>query len=388
MRARILTAVLLACMAAPTASAEEVPTTHYLRGAYQAGWVLQTNAFLRGDNLSGEAIENFQSVRLEFGWQTNGSKDWHHEYNFPSFGIGLYGADFNADEELGNPTSLYGFFSWPMKRTPRWQFNVELGFGLTNDWEPYDPVTNPKNTAMGLGRSVHIEVGANAALRLATRWSLIGGLSGTHFSNGGTQRPNHGLNVVGPILFVKYDTEDPAQMPPRRDDVTYEKAWDLALAGSWGLRNLDLNFEDEDLREQYGNQSYDIVNLTAIAGYRFGFRSRAIFGLDLAYDGTVEDIMTVNAINSGTESDYESIDSYELGVVGGYEIFAHRTHLLLHFGYKVWTKEVENRLPKFYQRLGVRQFVWRDWFAGLNVRFHEIGSADNLEWNAGYRFDL
>ena len=98
--------------------------------------------------------------------------------------------------------------------------------------------------------------------------------------------------------------------------------------------------------------------------------------------------MTVNAINSGTESDYESIDSYELGVVGGYEIFAHRTHLLLHFGYKVWTKEVDNRLPKFYQRLGVRQFVWRDWFAGLNVRFHEIGSADNLEWNVGYRFDL
>ena len=34
------------------------------------------------------------------------------------------------------------------------------------------------------------------------------------------------------------------------------------------------------------------------------------------------------------------------------------------------------------------QFVWRDWFAGLNVRFHEIGSADNLEWNVGYRFDL
>ena len=30
----------------------------------------------------------FQSVRIEFGWQTDGSKDWHHEYNFPTFGLG------------------------------------------------------------------------------------------------------------------------------------------------------------------------------------------------------------------------------------------------------------------------------------------------------------
>ncbi len=84
--------------------------SHFLRGAFQVGSVLQTNDFLKGDNQSGEPIESFRSVRLEFGWQTDGSKDWHHSYNFPSFGIGLYGADFNNGEELGTPTSLYGFF--------------------------------------------------------------------------------------------------------------------------------------------------------------------------------------------------------------------------------------------------------------------------------------
>jgi len=128
--------------------------SHYLRGAYQFGKVLQTNGFLKGDNQSGEPIDSFQSVRLEFGWQTDGSKDWHHVYNFPTFGIGLYGADFNNDEELGTPTSLYGFFGWPMARSGRWRFDFELAFGFTNDWKPYDPVTNPNREDDCLGVSV------------------------------------------------------------------------------------------------------------------------------------------------------------------------------------------------------------------------------------------
>jgi hypothetical protein len=49
---------------------------------------------------------------------------------------------------------------------------------------------------------------------------------------------------------------------------------------------------------------------------------------------------------------------------------------------------VPGRLPAFYQRLGVKQFFYQDWFAGLNVRFHEIGSADNLEWTIGYKVGL
>lgn len=374
----------------PALAGDDYPgASNYFRGAYQAGRVIQTNGFLRGDNLSGEPIEWFQSIRGELGWQTDGSKDWHHEYNFPSFGVGLYGADLDNEEELGTPTSLYGFFSWPVKRTPRWKFNFELAFGFTNDWEPYDPVNNPKNTALGLGRSVHIETGINAEYRFARRWSVLGGITGTHFSNGGTQRPNHGLNQVGPILFLKYDIERPAPVPEIRRDIEVEKDWDLAVTTSIGERNLDLRIEDPDIREEYGNQSYAVVNLTAIAGYRFSYKQRLAMGVDFAWDGTVNDIGKVNALNAGQPlEDIDPIDHYEFAVVGGYEIFAHRTHVLVHFAYKLWSHEIEGRLPKFYQRLGVRQFVFRNWYAGLNVRFHEIGSADNLEWNVGYRFDL
>jgi len=361
--------------------------SHYLRSAYQAGKVLQTNDFLNGDNLSGEPIDSFQSIRLDFGWQTDGSKDWHHSYNFPSFGIGIYGTDLNNEEELGTPTSLYGFFVWPLARGKRWRFNMDIAFGLTNDWKPYDPVTNPKNMAMGLGRSVHIEGGPNVEYRLADRWALIGGITFTHFSNGGTQRPNHGLNQVGPLLFVKYDTDTPAPPPTRRHVDGYPKGWDLTVTGSAGKRNLNLELIEPEV-EHFLNKSYFIGNLTLGMGRRFSYKSRYVFGLDLGYDESVGDLIIIDGIKNGVNTSGTTGDNFELALFGGYEIVANRTHLIVHFAYKILYKDVPGRLPAFYQRLGVKQFFYQNWFAGLNVRFHEIGSADNLEWTIGYKVGL
>jgi Lipid A 3-O-deacylase (PagL) len=369
--------------------AEQFPgPSHFLRGAYQAGKVLGTNDFLKGDNKAGEPIDTFHSARLEFGWQTDGSKDWHHSYNFPSYGIGLYGADFFNDEELGTPTSLYGFYVWPLARSNRWTFNFDFAFGFTHNWESYDPVNNPQNIAMGMGRSVHIEGGPNVEYRLAEKWSLIGAFTFTHFSNGGTQRPNHGINQFGPMIFVKLDTDTPVKRPTRRQLGDYPNNWDLTVTGSMGKRNLTHKIDDPNVREDYLNRNYLVGNLTVGLGRQFSHKSRYVFGLDLGYDESVGDLIELDAYNNGYNAQGSTGDNYELALFGGYELIAHRTRAILHLGYKVLYKDVEGRLPVFYQRLGVKQFFYENWFAGLNVRFHELGSADNLEWNVGYVMEL
>ena len=49
---------------------QEFPgASHFLRGAYQWGSVLQTNDFLKGQNNAGQPIDHFHSARLEFGWR-------------------------------------------------------------------------------------------------------------------------------------------------------------------------------------------------------------------------------------------------------------------------------------------------------------------------------
>lgn len=386
---------LLALVALPAfcqeKEADEHPgLSHFLQGAYQYGAVLGTNDFLNGQNATGQPIDRFYSARLEFGWQTDGSKDWHHVYNMPTFGLGLYGAAYpGSEDEIGDPTSLYGFFNWPFHRKGKWTFNFEIKFGFTNSWKPYDPVNNPNNVAFGLGRSVHIEGGPSAELRIARRWSLIGALSFTHFSNGGTQRPNHGLNQVAPTLYAKYHLGKPVSLPVARKVPFEDKDWDLTVAFSGGKRNLDLELKTAEERSEWLNRSYFIGNLTVGAGRKFSNKSRYVFGLDLGYDETVGDLIRLDAYNNGrNEGDISSWDNLELAAFAGYEAIANRTHFVLHLGYKLLYKKVEGRLPVFYQRLGVKHFVYENWFAGLNVRFHEIGSADNLEWNIGYKMKL
>jgi hypothetical protein len=374
-----------------SAGAEETEsqTTHYLRGAYQYGWVLQTNEFVEGDNLQGEPIDNFHSARLEFGWQTDGSSDWHHLYNFPSFGIGIYSADYFNEEELGKPTSLYGFFCWPAKRwSPRWQWTVDVAFGLTDNWVAYDPESNPKNIAIGAASSVHIDVGTNIEYRLARHWSLLGGFSFTHFSNGGSAKPNAGINQIAPLIFVKYKFQEPA-WPDRRHDIPpFDPNWKLGITGSVGKRNINHNTADLPNPEDTVYKDYFIGTFLATVTHRVSHVTCWTAGLDFTFDESVEDLVWLEDLRNGTQTTVSAWDKWSLGPVVGYERVVNRAHVLLQLGYTLFRKDVEGQVPPFYQRLGLSYFIFDGFSAGLNVRLTDFSRANNLEFNVGYWFGL
>jgi hypothetical protein len=390
--------VLIAVLARP-ASADTSPTvgrnSNFLRAGYQYGSVLGTNDFVKGDNAAGKPIDTFQMLRLEFGWQTGGAMDWHHLYNFPSFGLGINAGDYANDEELGKPTSLYGFFDWPVKRWNRNALVFGLGFGLTDNWVSFDERTNPYNVAIGAGRSVYIDAGLNYELALARRWWLQAGFSFTHYSNGGSQQPNWGINQLGGLLFVKYDLRERQLPATRRTIAPYEPRWELSTTLAMGVRNLAMDLRDDPEFSSYLTKDYAIGNFTVVAARQFSHMSRYNLGLDLEYDDSVADAVRLADLQAGAEP--ESVSAWDrlgLGVVGGYEHVVARAQLLVQLGYTVLRRDVtdqngnEARVPRFYQRLGLRYHVLDDVYLGLNVRFHDFSRADNLEFNLGYRWWL
>ncbi len=190
------------------------PINNYLGLTYQAGKVLQTNDFVQGQNASGQVIDYYQSLRLEYGVKTDGRKLWHQLYSYPEWGFGLYFANFFNKAELGTPTAFYGFFKGPFFRWKNLSLNYPVGVGLTWNWQPYDSEAIPFNVAIGGYRTVYFDAGLSLDYRFAKRLTASIGVSFTHFSNGATSIPNMGLNLAAPSIGLKYDlkSEPPEQI--------------------------------------------------------------------------------------------------------------------------------------------------------------------------------
>src|SRR5882672_1208059 len=92
---------------------EPLPTNlWFLRAGYSPGIVLAASPFVSGDN-------GARAMTVEVGRQTDGTRDWHRVYNYPSYGVGFYAGRFDHERELGHPFGAYGFFSWPFPISDR-----------------------------------------------------------------------------------------------------------------------------------------------------------------------------------------------------------------------------------------------------------------------------
>ena len=368
------------------AQSAEKQKGHYLRASYQPGYVLPTNSFVEGENLRGEPIEWYHAVRLEFGWQTDGSEIWQQIYNKPSYGIGIYGSDFFNAEEVGNPSALYGFFIWPFKRWTRTALNVHLGFGIAENFKPFDPEDNPFNVAMGAEKAAYIDVGFTFDYAFSHKWMGTGGFSVTHFSNGGTRQPNWGLNMIGLQAFARYNFEREPIVFKEVEIPPYQKNWELILTGSAGIRNIAADLREDSLVQEYIQEDFWLFNITAALARQLGYMPKVTAGLDLAYDESVETLVDIRDPGADADAAVDFIDHLNLSAFAGYEHVAARGSLLVQLGYTFLRKDIEGQVPRSYQRLGLKFHLLKNTFLGLNVRFQEFSKANNLEFNVGQRW--
>ena len=127
----------------------------------QSGWVLPTNDFVKGNNTQQTPISLIYAASLRYERQTDGSRPWHQLYDYPSYGLGLYIADFNVKNQLGKPIALYGFMSSYVINKPKWSLKTEISIGLAFNWQHFS-TENPLNDAMGASLSCYIDAGMSA----------------------------------------------------------------------------------------------------------------------------------------------------------------------------------------------------------------------------------
>lgn len=329
-----------------------------------------------------------RALTLEVGRQTDGSRDWHRVYNYPSYGIGLAAAWFDRERELGRPLSAYTFFSWPFPVSSRAQLAVDLALGLSWNWNEFERQTNAANTALGSDIAYQVDGGLSLRVLVTARSSIYAGVNLTHWSNGATSQPNLGLASVGPKIGVRYDFAPRSVLPRVSADElpAFAPSWEFVIgaAGSpkSAVAKTSTHVALPDRWREFG--AFNLTTGVQRHFYRFGM---AAAGVDLTYDGATG--ARVEAI-AGRQIDLRAPrdQRYGAGVYGGYEHVIARFGILAQFGYTAWRGFDDEEVPRFYQRYATRFYLSPRFWGSFAVRSMKFRKANNLEIGAGYRVQL
>jgi opacity protein-like surface antigen len=349
----------------------KVKTRDYLSIAltYTNGKILPTNPFVEGENLSGKPLLYHQSVSAKLLWQNPGYTEWQRIYHIPYYGIGYSKADFNT-RELGSPNSVFGVLGVPVLRLNKLELYSEFQFGVAWNWNKYDSITNPKNIAIGGGMTVHLNIGFNAFYPLSRHLDLGAGVAFSHFSNGGFERPNRGLNLFSPSIELKYH-------PVGKPDVR-----NAPRAGKLPKRHefyLMMGYGDHQMVEhELDTNYYAVGGLSAfyLMQHTNAFKSGP--GLDFNY------WWSLTARENGSPGPV-GWDNLTIGAF--YQIEFALNRLSLHGGVGNYLRHRNyGNCEQFYQRVGVKYHFTDHISMGVNVRSINFMLAEFLEFHLGYHF--
>jgi len=336
---------------------------------YGYGDVFETNSFVKGDNQAGKPIDHFQSFSLKLLWQNPGYKDWQRIHHIPYFGVGLSVVDLFNPDEIGYPISLYGVLGIPIKRWEKLEIYTELQLGLATHWIIYDPVTNPKNIAIGSHFTSHLNFGFRAFYPLGEKLDAGAGVSFTHFSNGGLERPNYGINNWAPYFDLKYRLAGRPEIQELKVPDPLELTKEIVFTGSYSryqtiTDTLDIHY-------------YAVGGLSPYFLWQHTETIKSGFGLDL-------NILTGLNIDPLGYPNPLTWDNFTLGI--GYQLEFVFNRLSIVGGIGSYAKHVVYKpFHQFYQRIGIKLYLLKNLYTGVNVKTVNFATAEYLEFNLGYR---
>ncbi len=394
----IIISFSIAAFASDTTNVKKHRYVKSLRLFYQAGTVLQTNDFLKGENKTKKPIDYFQSASLQYGIETDGRKLWQQIYGYPTWGFGYYGVNFFDSEELGTPSAIYAFINAPIiKRFKRWSLNYEVGFGLTYNWKKFDIETNPFQYAIGSNNTVFIDAGLNVDIMLGKRFNFTGGFTFTHFSNGAVRVPNLGINLVAPRVSLKYMFKDRPEFIVQ-EIPKYKRDWEYIVLFAASSKQLGFKVtSNEDTT--YVAETYGVFTISTGVNRQISHKVKFGLGADIGYDGSYNSYIKYE--NNETTEKVNAADGNKLsiGFYGSFELVINKLSVIIQPGWYVYREEWKipdspapegvsypRRKPgNSYQRIGLKYHVFENVFAGINVRAYDFSIADYIEWNIGYR---
>lgn len=332
---------------------------------------IRSNVLLHSPEIAQLVTGHPDGVMASFSIKTNGSEAWEAIYNYPDYGGYLLYQDFK-NNMLGKGYAIgahYNFYF--LKRN----LSVKIAQGVAMVTNPYDKVTNSKNTAFGSKFMANTNVVINYRKEnIIDNFGFQAGITFTHFSIGRIKSPNTGINTLGLNVGVNYNFHE----------VQYRKI-DTAQAKIKFTEPIRYNFVFRGgVNESpiIGSGQKPFYHIGAYADKRIGRKSALQFGAELFMTTSDKEYIRFRAIAYPDDAIDLDTDYKRVGIFIGHELFINRISIETQFGYYIYDPAKLD--IEVYDRVGLKYYVTKKIFGGISVKTHGF-LAEALELAIGVR---
>jgi hypothetical protein len=319
----------------------------------------------------GHLVKGYPGIyELNISKPSYGNKLWQVENNHPDMGLTLQCLDFRNPQQLGYALTAAPYIEIPLsKKENWWRLHMRLCWGITYITKSFDIQENHKNIAIGSHVNVFAQFRWFMHMKLSERLRFEPGITFSHGSNGRTQNPNLGLNVLSVGAGLNILLNKPVQRYEGRLDSStrVRKKNEIIAVAAWG-------YNEHVIRGNIHN-----CYLLSVA-YQRNVRNTHKFslGADLFLDGNYgEDYFNRYGY------DPTGLDKFRISVRAGYSYNVGRVSFPLEIGYYVFDP-LKPDAP-VTSRVGIRYYDKTGIIGQFGLRTH-FAVAYNFEFGLGYRF--
>jgi hypothetical protein len=339
------------------------PTNYSLSARYSKGFILAHHQsfhyFIKG---------HVPAFELSLIKKATGAKTWHHVYKFPETGFGYSYTDLGNPGQLGHANALFAIISLPATTTKMFKLSYRASGGVAWVSKRFDLYHNVYNIAIGSKLNAYLYQYLDTEFRLDSKWNAVIGIGLTHFSNGGTQQPNRGLNIFSLQAGLRYQlTEKEERIVPDSLPAITNKN-EFSLIYSIGVKTL----------EPAQRKKYFTSSISVNASRQISHKHMFGIGLDIFKDNSRKEYLLKEKILNP-----HGADLFYAGGHFSYDLIFGKTSFTVQMGSYFWQRS--KHFEEVYHRFGLRYRFSDHWMASLTLKTY-WAAADFAEWGLGYKF--
>ena len=305
-----------------------------------------------------------RSFELNFTKSTEKRGGWEELYNFPEIGFGYQYFNLGNPQELGSAHGLFGLIKLNLFKLKTSYFKTHLGLGLGYVSKPFNINDNYKNLLVGSNINATITTGIEYQIKLSKKSEFTSGINLTHYSNGGSNVPNMGINLALLNIGLVYHLNDVNQIKKDTLHLERSEAFEILVAG--GIKQI----------YPPNSPKYGVGIITA--DYLWPIKNKSIFtvGADAFLDKSHKAFLLQDSIIT------DGVDGFlRWGIHVGYGLRVGKCTGILQTGYYLFNP---NKIDaSIYNTLSFRYHVNEQWFVCFNLKSH-FARADYFQYGIGY----